>query len=149
MARMRFACKAGTSGWTVEGKKTRAIVIRPTATDIMTALTARSWNLSSKALAKRVMPQPRAVVYSQRLPMGGRSTAMARVTIDAVKAMRAHRLATLPRRPTNSGGRYSTGTETLTELVAAARYTVQLATEASTQATAPIAARAKPAMKRM
>src|SRR5262245_14755445 len=121
MARMRFACRAGTRGWTVEGKKTSATAMRATATDIITALTARSWNLSSKALAKRVMPQPRAVVYSQRLPIGGRSTVIARVTIEAVRATRAQRLAIVASRPTNSGGRYSTGTDTFPESVAAAR----------------------------
>src|SRR5438067_6207858 len=126
MARIRFACSAGTSGCTVDGKKTRATVISPTATDIITALTARSRNLTSKALAKSVIPQPSAVVYSQRLPMGGRSTATARVTIETVRKTKAARLAIVARRPTVSGTRYSTGTDTLMESVAAARYTVQL-----------------------
>ena len=88
---------------------------------IITPVTARSRNFISKAFAKSVIPQPNAVVYSQRLPIGGRSTARARVAIEAVRKTSAARLAALPIVPTKAGIGYSTGILTLIESVAAVR----------------------------
>jgi len=54
----------------------------------MTRPIARSRKARSKTAVKRTMPQARATVYSQRLPRGGRSTAMARLTTEAVRRAR-------------------------------------------------------------
>ncbi len=52
----------------------------------MTVGIARSLKPRSNAVVNSTMPQPRATVYSHRLPIGGRSTAMARKPIESVSS---------------------------------------------------------------
>ncbi len=119
MPRMRFDCRAGTSGLMLAGKKTSATPIIATATVIITALTARSLNATSNTTVNSVIPQPRATVYSHRLPSGGRSVAMPRETIETVSKARAQPAAPVAKDPIERGTETRTGTTTVMALVAA------------------------------
>src|SRR3989304_6256631 len=110
---MRLACSAGTSGEISEGKKTRATPIIVAATDIITALTARSLNATSKMTVKSVIPQPRATVYSHRFPRGGLSVAMVRETIESVRSPRAQDAAPVAKEPKARGTGIRTGRVTV------------------------------------
>src|SRR3954466_7592016 len=96
-----------------------------TATGSITAAIARSLNAVSNTVVNRTMPNASAVVYSQRLPRGGRSTAIARETTDVVRNASASHNTARDAAAAPLGTETRTGMLIVPALVAAWRYVVQ------------------------
>src|SRR3954470_8942424 len=118
-----------------------------TATGSITAAIARSLNAVSNTVVNRTMPKASAVVYSQRLPSGGRSTATARDSTDNVSNASASHKTARDAVEAPLGMATRTGMLIVPASVAACRYVVQPPTATSTDSPAAMHVATNPARK--
>src|SRR6185436_5204033 len=118
-----------------------------TATGSITAPMARSLNAVSNTVVNSTMPKASAVVYSHRLPSGGRSTATARDSTDNVSSASASHSTAREAVTAPLGTDTRTGMLIVPASVAACRYVVQPPTATSTDSPAATQVVMNPAKK--